>query len=102
MGPTDGGEDLRRLLRDLEAKGWKPQQLESLKARWEDACHDPMRRGRGGPSLPENAGLSRPAPAGLRESRPARGAGTPEEHKVSWPAKPDLIGFLDRTAPWEP
>ena len=58
-GPTDAGDDLERLMSELRAKGWSPGKLEALRDRWEDICHDPMRRGRGGKGIPEN---ERPEP----------------------------------------
>jgi Fe-S-cluster containining protein len=54
-GPAKAGEDLDNLATELARKGWDPRRVESLRARWEAVCHDPMQRGRGGRSLPENA-----------------------------------------------
>jgi Fe-S-cluster containining protein len=53
-GPASAGEDLDRLASELGRKGWDARRLESLRAGWEAVCHDPMHRGRGGRSLPEN------------------------------------------------
>lgn len=81
MGPTDAGADLERLLAELAAKGWKPNQLEAARERWEDVCHDPMRRGRGGRGLPENEQVPA-APAPLS------------------PIKPDAQELASRTVKW--
>ncbi|HEU5004215.1 MAG TPA: hypothetical protein VFW71_15745 [Actinomycetota bacterium] len=81
MGPTDAGADLQKLLADLAAKGWKPAQVEAARERWEDVCHDPMRRGRGGRGLPENE----PAPAGPAPLSPI---------------KPDAQELISRTVSW--
>ncbi|MGH2707784.1 MAG: hypothetical protein ACRDJF_00735 [Actinomycetota bacterium] len=95
-GPAGAGGDLERLIAELRSKGWEPRRIETLRASWERACHDPMSRGRGGPSLPENA------PAQPDETGEPRtpAAGTPEVNPVSWRNKSDLLEFLDRTAPW--
>lgn len=53
-GPSDSGDDMERLLKDLQAKGWSPRKVQAAAETWEDACFDPMRRGRGGKGLPEN------------------------------------------------
>src|SRR3989442_13028847 len=58
--PADAGGDLERLLKELQAKGWSPDKLEALRERWEDVCHDPMRRGRGGKGVPGNEPRPRP------------------------------------------
>lgn len=82
MGPTDAGADLERLLAELRAKGWKPAMVDAARERWEDVCHDPMRRGRGGRGLPENA------PAAPAEPPPLN------------PIKPDAEELLSRTVNW--
>ncbi|MEA2502481.1 MAG: hypothetical protein QOH66_2321 [Actinomycetota bacterium] len=85
-GPTDAGDDLERLMSELRAKGWSPGKLEGLRDRWEDICHDPMRRGRGGKGIPEN-------------ERPERGAGS-----NSGPApvpRPDIAALLNKAATWK-
>ena len=68
---------------DLRAKGWSTGKLEGLRDRWEDICHDPMRRGRGGKGLPEND------------------RGGPEEAKPPSVPRPDLAAMLNRTAQWK-
>ncbi|HMC08986.1 MAG TPA: hypothetical protein VKL22_06685 [Actinomycetota bacterium] len=78
--PADAGGDLERLLKELQAKGWSPDKLEALRERWEDVCHDPMRRGRGGKGIPEN------------EPRPR-----PEQPP---PPKPDLMDLFNKTVSW--
>ena len=78
--PADAGDDLERLLKELQAKGWPPRKLEALRDRWEDVCHDPMRRGRGGKGIPEN------------EPRPR-----PEQPP---PPKPDLMDLFNKTVSW--
>ncbi len=94
--PAGAGGDLERLIAELRSKGWGPQRIETLRASWEQVCHDPMSRGRGGPSLPENT-PAQPDKTG----KPANlAAGTPEANPVSWRDKSDLLEFLDRTAPW--
>lgn len=94
--PAGAGDDLERLVAELRSKGWAPERIESLRASWEQVCHDPMSRGRGGPSLPENA-PDQPDETG----KPRRLAqGTPETNPVSWCNRSSLIEFLDGTAPW--
>ena len=85
-GPTDAGDDLERLMSELRAKGWSPGKLEGLRDRWEDICHDPMRRGRGGKGLPEN---DRSAEDGAEGGPPS---GVP---------RPDLAAILNRSAAWK-
>lgn len=53
-GPVSAGNDLERLTAELRRKGLGGRGLESLRAGWEGVCHDPMKMGRGGSSLPEN------------------------------------------------
>ena len=82
-GPTDAGDDLERLMSELQAKGWSPNKLEGLRDRWEDICHDPMRRGRGGKGLPQN-------------ERP----GVPGEEPQGVP-RPEIAALLNRAATWK-
>jgi hypothetical protein len=79
--PADAGDDLERLLKELKAKGWTPTQLRGVRERWEQVCHDPMRRGRGGKGIPQNE----PEP---EKSDPVR------------PPTPDLTDLLNGTAEW--
>jgi hypothetical protein len=81
-GPTDAGDDLERLMSELRAKGWSPGKLEGLRDRWEDICHDPMRRGRGGKGIPEN---ERPGPPPDAEPAP----------------RPDIAALLNMAATWK-
>lgn len=53
-GPARAGDDMERMMAELAKKGWDARRLNSLRDRWEDVTHDPMHRGRGGSSLPEN------------------------------------------------
>ncbi len=69
---------------ELQAKGWSPNKLEALRERWEDICHDPMRRGRGGKGLPEN---ERPAPDPAAEPEPK--------------PRPEIAALLNRAAQWK-
>ena len=75
-GPIEAGGDLERMLAELRSKGWSPEKLRAAREVWEDICHDPMRRGRGGKGLPQNE--------------------HPEEPPA--PPKPSLDQLLDRTA----
>jgi hypothetical protein len=84
MGPEDAGDDLERLLNELQAKGWPPEKLRATRERWEDVCYDPMRRGRGGKGIPEN------------ERKPE----TPPVPPLIPERKPDLAEILDRTTNW--
>ena len=84
MGPEDAGDDLERLLNELQAKGWSPEKLRATRERWEDVCYDPMRRGRGGKGIPEN------------ERRPD----VPPVPPLIPEHKPDLAEILDRTTNW--
>jgi hypothetical protein len=81
-GPTDAGGDLERLMNELQAKGWSASKLEGLRDRWEDICHDPMRRGRGGKGLPENE----------------RPEADPDPEPVP---RPDIAALLNQTATWK-
>lgn len=81
-GHVDAGGDLERLLKDLAAKGWSNKKVEAARYSWEEACHDPMRRGRGGKGLPENETPAADAPAPLN------------------PIKPDPDQLLERTVAW--
>ena len=85
-GPTDAGDDLERLMDELRAKGWSPGKLEGLRDRWEDICHDPMRRGRGGKGIPET---ERPGSSSGSNSGP-----TPVP-------RPDIAALLNRAATWK-
>jgi hypothetical protein len=80
-GPAEGGSDLERLLEELRHKGWPAHKVQAARECWEDVCHDPMRRGRGGKGLPQN--------------EPPH----PEPPPLS-PIKPDLDELLDRTTGW--
>ncbi len=82
-GPTDAGDDLERLMSELQAKGWSRNKLEGLRDRWEDICYDPMRRGRGGKGLPQN-------------ERP----GVPGEEPQAVP-RPEIAALLNRAATWK-
>jgi hypothetical protein len=86
-GPADAGDDLERLMADLKAKGWASGQLDALSDRWEDICHDPMRRGRGGKGLPQN---ERPPGEETDDAGPPSGV-----------PRPDLAALLNRTATWK-
>jgi hypothetical protein len=93
LGPADAGADLQRLIEELRSKGMTPRQIEALSSSWEAACHDPMKKGRGGPSLPENAPEGRiplPDPPPDKEPEP--------------PAEPErrlgLVELLRTTTPW--
>ena len=93
LGPAGAGDDLQRLIEDLRHKGLSPGQIEIVASSWEAACHDPMRKGRGGPSLPENAPKGRiplPDPPPRKDPEPAAQA---EE-------RPGLVDLLKTTAPW--
>ena len=83
MGPTDAGGDLERLLKELASKGWPDNKIRAARDCWEDVCHDPMRRGRGGKGLPEN------------EPEPGQTPPVPLN-----PIKPDLDELFDRTVGW--
>jgi hypothetical protein len=80
-GPIDAGGDLERLLKELQSKGWPAKKVQAAREVWEEVCHDPMRRGRGGKGIPEN---ERP------QSTP-----TPLN-----PIKPDLTELFNRTVSW--
>ena len=80
--PAGAGDDLERLMKELQSKGWSAGKLEGLRQRWEDICHDPMRRGRGGKGLPGN---ERPEPP-------------PDPEPVP---RPDIAALLHRTATWK-
>ena len=69
-------------MNELKAKGWSSEKLEGLADRWEDICHDPMRRGRGGKGIPEN---ERPEPG-------ADPAPVP---------RPDIAALLNKAATWK-
>jgi hypothetical protein len=69
-------------MNELQAKGWSPDKLEGLRDRWEDICHDPMRRGRGGKGIPEN---ERPEPA-------------PDPAPLP---RPDVAALLNKAATWK-
>ena len=87
LGPAGAGEDLQRLIEDMRRKGMSGRQIDALRAGWEAACHDPMRKGRGGPSLPENAPQGRvPLPD---KPKPPSGS----------PARPGLVKLLDTSQP---
>ena len=83
-GPTDAGDDLERLMSELQAKGWSADKLEGLRERWEDICYDPMRRGRGGKGLPENDQPEAPAEDGQEP-----------------PPRPEIAALLNRAATWK-
>lgn len=68
---------MERLLAELRAKGWSPEKLRVAREVWEDVCHDPMRRGRGGKGIRENERPTEPPPP---------------------PPRPSLDQLLDRTA----
>lgn len=87
-GPADAGGDLERLMNELKAKGWSSGKLEGLAERWEDICHDPMRRGRGGKGLPQN---ERPQEAG---------EGDPEPEPPAVP-RPEIAALLNKAASWK-
>jgi len=85
-GHVDAGDDLERLLKDLAAKGWSDKKVEAARDSWEEVCHDPMRRGRGGKGLPENASTPPAEPVPLSPIKPD--AGELFERTVAWPGKP--------------
>jgi hypothetical protein len=97
--PAGAGGDLERLVAELRAKGWSPRRIDSLRTSWEQVCHDPMNRGRGGPSLPENR-PDQPDQPGQAGKPRSLAAGTPEATPAEWRNKSDLLEFLDRTVPW--
>jgi hypothetical protein len=90
LGPAAAGDDLQRLLDDMRHKGLSPGQLDKVRTAWEAACHDPMNKGRGGPTLPENEPRGR---IPLPDPPPTPDPPAEEE-------KPSLVELLDRTAPW--
>jgi hypothetical protein len=90
LGPTGAGADLQRLIDDLRNKGMSPRQIEALTSSWEAACHDPMKKGRGGPSLPENSPKGRiplPDPP-------------PKPKEPDADRRPGVIELLRTTTPW--
>jgi hypothetical protein len=89
-GPTDAGGDLERLMNELKAKGWSSDKLQGLAERWEDICHDPIRRGRGGKGLPQN-------------ERPASAEGAEDEAPAVPPAvpRPEIAALLNKAAAWK-
>jgi hypothetical protein len=90
LGPAGAGADLERLIADLRSKGMSPRQIEAVTSGWEAACHDPMKKGRGGPSLPENSPKGRiPLPEPPPPESPAEAA-----------KRPGLLELLDTTTPW--
>ena len=86
--PADAGDDLERLMNELRDKGWSSAKLEGLAERWEDICHDPMRRGRGGKGLPQNEG---PKEGGEADA-------APEPPAVP---RPEIAALLNKAAAWK-
>jgi hypothetical protein len=97
LGPAGAGTDLQRLIEDLRSKGMSPRQIETLTSSWEAACHDPMKKGRGGPSLPENSPKGR---IPLPDLPPAEQPEPPAEPGAEAPRGPGLVELLKTTAPW--
>lgn len=96
LGPAAAGDDLQRLIEDMRHKGLSPGQIEKVRTSWEAAAHDPMNKGRGGPTLPENSPRGRiPLPAKPQEPRPP----TPEAREAA-DERTELEELLDRTTPW--
>jgi hypothetical protein len=96
LGPAAAGDDLQRLIDDMRHKGLSAGQLEMLRRSWEAAAHDPMNKGRGGPTLPENSPRGRiPLPARPPDPQPP----APEVAEAT-DDRPDLRQLLDRTTPW--
>lgn len=69
-----------------------PRQIEALTSSWEAACHDPMKKGRGGPSLPENAPKGR---IPLPDPPPS-----PPKPPADAEKRPGVVELLRTTAPW--
>ena len=96
LGPAAAGDDLQRLIEDMRHKGLSPGQIEKVRTSWEAAAHDPMNKGRGGPTLPENSPRGRiPLPAKPKEPRPPT-----HEAREAADERPELEELLDRTTPW--
>ncbi|HWD08025.1 MAG TPA: hypothetical protein VHA57_02915 [Actinomycetota bacterium] len=95
-GYVDAGDDLERLLRDLASKGWPNEKIGAARDSWEEVCHDPMRRGRGGKGLPENETVSPPEPVPLSPIKPDPGQLL--ERTVAWPGGAPQPGGARDTA----
>jgi hypothetical protein len=96
LGPAGAGDDLQRLIEELRHKGMSPGQIRAVSESWEAACHDPMRKGRGGPSLPENSPKGRIPLPDPPEVEPLDEPEAPPQGD----ADSGLVDLLERTAPW--
>ncbi|MGH2687581.1 MAG: hypothetical protein ACRDKW_02060 [Actinomycetota bacterium] len=99
LGPAAAGDDLQRLIEDMRHKGLSAGQLEKLRTSWEAAAHDPMNKGRGGPTLPENSPHGR-IPLPTRSPEPAPSPPEAPEAPEAADDRPEVGELRDRTTPW--
>ena len=92
-GPASAGQDLDRLVSELGKKGWDVTRLASLRAGWEAVCHDPMYRGRGGSSLPENTPDDADEVETEDRSEPAPGSWSGVRYRLDPPDAPAPVSI---------
>lgn len=90
MGNGPDPDDIARLSEEMRRKGMPPRQLERLRAHWDEACLDPMKRGilR---EAPDAKSGTHDTPAQLPEPQPPE----PVREKAS-----SLLELLDRSRPF--